>query len=263
MVAPREGIRAEGTAPDPMRLALAAEVAVYDTRTSGRPSVRSLTLPAFFPTRPFSSRNTALIPNRVDRWPRWAPPTDLQPWQRDRWAEPTLPKASHPGDPVGDRAAAVAGLGRAPGRPVAPGPGDGPGIGGGVSSGGRALRRPRPPPESGTNPHVRHRRRGLDRIESRPLRRRARRHDRRDRPPGPRRLRHLSRRPRRARLPPALDRRPRRGAPAALERGRLGLDGIQRRDLQFPRPSAAALEAKGHTPPVVGRHGSARSSVRR
>ena len=50
----------------------------------------------------------------------------------------------------------------------------------------------------------------------------------------------LSRRPRRAGVPPAVDRRPGRRPSAALERGRHGLDGLQRRDLQLPRAPAPA-----------------------
>ena len=60
--------------------------------------------------------------------------------------------------------------------------------------------------------------------------------------------------PRRARPPPAVDHRPVRGGPPAdVQRGRDGLDHLQRRDLQ-PRALRAELEAKGHTLPLAHRH---------
>ncbi len=70
-----------------------------------------------------------------------------------------------------------------------------------------------------------------------------------DRPAGasrPRRLRDLPRRPRRARLPPALDRRPCRRPPAALERGRHVWTVFNGEIYNFPA-LRHRLEAKGHT----------------
>ena len=62
-------------------------------------------------------------------------------------------------------------------------------------------------------------------------------------------------------LPPALDRRPGRRPPAALQRGRHGLDRLQRRDLQLPRPAAPARGAGAH-PPLDGRHRGPRPPLR-
>ena len=55
----------------------------------------------------------------------------------------------------------------------------------------------------------------------------------------------LPRRPRRARVPPAVDRRPGGRPPAARERGRHGLDRLQRRDLQLPRLAATGSKRAG------------------
>ena len=83
----------------------------------------------------------------------------------------------------------------------------------------------------------------------RPLGRAARAaaHDGRDAPPRARR-RGLVRRPRRRpRQPPARHHRPhRRRPPADVQRGRLGLDHLQRHALQLPRAARASSSAAGH-----------------
>ncbi len=55
----------------------------------------------------------------------------------------------------------------------------------------------------------------------------------------------LPRRPCRAGVPPPVDHRPGRRASAALERGRHGLDRLQRRDLQLPRAAATGWRPGG------------------
>ncbi len=87
-------------------------------------------------------------------------------------------------------------------------------------------------------------------------------HDGPDRPSRPGRRGHLSRRPRRARVPAAVDHRPGRRPSAALQRGRHHLDGLQRRDLQLPRAAAAAGGQGAHAPLAAATPRSSSTSTR-
>ena len=90
--------------------------------------------------------------------------------------------------------------------------------------------------------HCRHRPVGRRPVLEHEIRAHVRRHG----PPRPRRRRRLPRRRRGPRHAPPEHHRPRRRPSADLQRGRLGLDRLQRRDLQLPRAAPRPDRARPH-----------------